>query len=369
MTNELDKAKEILDSLVESEQDLPSLPSKLEGWVTTVVEYSELRKAVLAVVITLLIKKVVSPKQDIRQHQAKLNKGFSARVLDTNLVTPFLTANNFPNMKSGSGALTRSLEESRPFDLKYTGSINPIHLKEAFLNIIDQVQVKKEDPKIILAHIIKGLVISRDKSANISLAKPYKYPIKDLLVNIKKHIEICDQASRLPHLAIYAIYGVLVNEMTRYKKYYLCELRAHQAPDKNNMLLGDIQINDIDNHLPFEVVEIKYNIKLNVGIVDACYDKFKNLPVKNYYLLSTCEDIEENEKISDRIIQIYNNHGCQVVVNGVFTTLKYYLRLISEAGKVSFIDSYVGLIEKECNYETKMAWEDLFNESKKKDID
>ncbi len=191
------------------------------------------------------------------------------------------------------------------------------------------------------------------------------YTIKDLLANIIKHISLCNQSSRLPHLAMHAIYTVLIDEMARYKNHYLCELRAHQASDKENILLGDIQINNKDDDKAFEVVEIKHDIKLNVDIVDSCYDKFKNSPVKNYYLLSTVEDIDENKKISDRIIQIYNNHGCQVVVNGVFSTLKYYLRLVSDEGKNSFVDRYVSLIEKECDYETKIAWEKVFNETKK----
>lgn len=194
---------------------------------------------------------------------------------------------------------------------------------------------------------------------------PYKYTIQDLLVSIEKHISICNNSSRLPHLAMHAIYGVLVDEMKRYKDYYLCELRPHQAPDKDNVIFGDIQINDKAKDQPFEVVEIKYDIKLNVKIVDGCYDKFKNSPVVSYYLLSTCEDIEESEKISERIIQIYNNHGCQIIVNGVFSTLKYYLRLISDDGKKSFVDNYVQLIEQECDYETKMAWEKVFNETQK----
>ena len=35
------------------------------------------------------------------------------------------------------------------------------------------------------------------------------------------------------------------------------------------------------------------------------------------------------EEIQNRISRILQIHGCEVIVNGVYTTLKYYLRLLS----------------------------------------
>ena len=67
-------------------------------------------KAVLAVVITLLLKKILFPGQDIRFHQKSMRQGFSGRGFDERVVTPFLRDNKFPYMQGGSGWLTRSLE-------------------------------------------------------------------------------------------------------------------------------------------------------------------------------------------------------------------------------------------------------------------
>ena len=35
------------------------------------------------------------------------------------------------------------------------------------------------------------------------------------------------------------------------------------------------------------------------------------------------------DEIENRISRILQIHGCEVIVNGVYTTLKYYLRLLS----------------------------------------
>jgi len=87
-------------------------------------------KAVLAVIVTLLLKKMLSSEQDIRLHQKNMDNGFSGRGLDQRIVTPFLRDNKFPYMQSGSGWLTRSLEQNHlrmisifPLNLKLDGMI------------------------------------------------------------------------------------------------------------------------------------------------------------------------------------------------------------------------------------------------------
>jgi DNA (cytosine-5)-methyltransferase 1 len=40
--------------------------------------------------VTLLTHKIIDPKQDIRNHQASMKKGFSGRSVDTQFITPTL---------------------------------------------------------------------------------------------------------------------------------------------------------------------------------------------------------------------------------------------------------------------------------------
>ena len=43
----------------------------------------ETDKSLVQVIITSILKKIITPEQDIRVHMAKLENGYSARVLDT----------------------------------------------------------------------------------------------------------------------------------------------------------------------------------------------------------------------------------------------------------------------------------------------
>jgi DNA (cytosine-5)-methyltransferase 1 len=106
------------------------------------LEKSESAKGVLTVVLTSIVYKHFNNQQDIRLHQANMENGYSGRSFDTANITPFLKRKNFPAMAE-SGWLTRSLEQNRPYDKNYPGSIRPKELKDAFIGLVDEIQKKK----------------------------------------------------------------------------------------------------------------------------------------------------------------------------------------------------------------------------------
>ena len=55
-------------------------------------------------------------------------------------------------------------------------------------------------------------------------------------------------------------------------------------------------------------------------------------------------------------------HGCQVIINGVFPTLKYYLRLLDNTDL--FMERYIHNIQThpEINAEHKIAWNAIMKE-------
>jgi len=65
------------------------------------------------------------------------------------------------------------------------------------------------------------------------------------------------------------------------------------------------------------------------------------------------------EGINAEIHRIARVHGCQVIVNGVYPTLKYYLRLMSNT--VEFIDHYVECMEADdtIKFQHKKTWNDI----------
>lgn len=326
--------------------------------LAVVLKNQEKRKGALAVLITLLSKKVASPEQDIRLHRTEFNGGFSGRRLDTEVVTPFMRSKSFPCM-SESGWLTRSFEQPHPFDLNYPGKITPGALKQSFLFLIDAAQQNGADKAAALLHsMFIGLVEARDKSANLDLARPVNLSIAELVDRIRLHHDASAKgAARLPVLALHAIMTALCRELDRYRDCKLLPLEAHTTADSRSKLIGDINILDSKNTL-FEGYEIKHKVPITSDLIRTSFAKLQTTPVKVFYILTTYPHLSYDEFKPD-IDLIAKTHGCQLIVNGVDRTLLYYLRLIDDTR--SFIDAYVSLLESDAaiTYDLKEYWNQL----------
>lgn len=353
--------EEIFLAAAQNKTPPPSAP--LRDYLDVVLENGEKNKGVLAVLATLLLKKAASPEQDIRRHQKGMTGGFAGRGLDAETVTPFFWRNNFPAMQSGSGWLTRSLEQARPYDLEYPGKIQPPRVKSAFLGAVDRVQTGGECARTALAYLLAGLIRRRDQSDAIRLSRPTNLTIAQVVARLRRHFSFKEKgASRLPVLAVYAAYFRLAREMDRYRGCELLPLESHTAADQKTGLLGDVQVNR--DGLPMEAVEIKHGVRITPGIARDCYGKFRKTAVKTFYLLSTDSEIPKADAIAKIADRVRAEHGCQLIVNGVLETLAYYLRLMKDTS--AFVDEYAGQVEtdKSVNYALKMAWEAAGEEKK-----
>ncbi|MDE2820498.1 MAG: hypothetical protein OXI40_12265 [Chloroflexota bacterium] len=326
-----------------------------ENFLSIVIEYQEKRKAVVAVLFTLLLKKIISPDQDIRLHRAEFDGGFSGRRLDTKVVTPFLRSKQFPNM-SESGWLTRSFEQSHSYDFNYPGNISPKKLKAAFLSIVDNAQRAATDKsKSFLRRLFIGLIEFRDRNKNLRLARPVNLSIAQLVERLIQHHNVKNPgAARLPVLAMHAILTVLARETERYRNCQLLPLEAHTTADSRSQLAGDINILDGTGTF-FEGYEIKHNVPITTELIQTSFQKIRTSPVKVFYILTTYFH-EDYEQFKPAIEHIARSHGCQLIVNGVDRTLLYYLRLIGDTR--SFIDVYVSHLENDdaITFELKDNW-------------
>ncbi len=324
--------------------------------IKLIVDNGEKQKGVLTVILTGLVYKYYHPYQDVRFHQSNLDGGYSGRSFDTKYVTPFLRKNDFPAM-SESGWLTRSLEQNVPYDFNYTGSIAGKGLKEAFLKIYDATQ--HANIFEMLSVLFQELVKKRD-AAQIKLSMPSNLTVNQTLSLLRSHFDYSYKssgASRLPSIAVYSAYKSIVeSDQGRYKGKRIEQLASHTASDRSTGSIGDIQINFNDNK-PFEGVEIKAR-PIEAGMIDLIYEKIQAFgDIDRYYLLSTNEKIDENTQklIDDKILKIRNKHGCDVIVNGVFTTLQYFLRLTDNQ---TFLKNYTNQITTDdaLKYEHKEIW-------------
>ena len=335
------------------------LDNDLVGAIDAIALRSESNKGIVTVLTTLLTHKLVDPLQDIRYHQAGMDGGFAGRGIDQSHVTPFMKGVSFPAMAE-SGWLTRSLEQPAPYTLDYGGKITPVAVKTAFLGIIDRVQVHGVSAESVLLYFFICLVRRRE-SMNVELAKPHSLSISAIVALLEKHFTAQysgSGASRLPTLALYAAYECMMSEVFRYKGKYLCSLESHTSADKQSGRIGDIDVN-YEGGGAFEGVEIKHGIVITRQLVADAYEKFKIYNTDRYYLLTTADmDSADWTGISGEISRIAGIHGCQVIVNGVYATLRYYLRLLDDPAE--FVDKYVDLLKADetIKFQHRTAWND-----------
>lgn len=199
-----------------------------------------------------------------------------------------------------------------------------------------------------------------------SYLRPYALSCYHLTAVLDKHINAsykAEGASRLPVLALYAIYECLINETKRFENKELLPIESHTSADKRSGRIGDIEVIDENKHA-FEAVEVKHGISFSLQLVLDAYSKFQTTPVNRYYILSTAPPPtkDEWEKIQEEIQRIKNVHGCQLVVNGIMPSLKYYLRLLNNT--FEFIDKYVNLLEIDTalKFEHKENWNQIISE-------
>ena len=325
------------------------LSSNQRIWVETILKKAESQKAVVAVLITSLVKKIETPTQDVRYHKTGLPKGYSGRGFDAQHVTPFI-AEKFPRfeMKGGSGWLTRSLEQAHPFTLEFPGKIRDRLVKEAFLYILNDIEENCANPEKYLHAVFASLIALMERANRIVREKPIVdftsqkeiVTIENIIDLLKNHFSIrydITGASRLPVLAVYSAYEMFMGT-ERYHGKTLSPLKSHTTSDIKSGGIGDIEVLDETENF-FEAVEIKHNIPISPTLVRDAYQKFSQTSVRRYYLLTTAEpDVDDVDEVNQWVRQIHLQHGREVIVNGILPSLKYYLRLLSNPKL--FLDCY-----------------------------
>jgi DNA (cytosine-5)-methyltransferase 1 len=200
--------------------DTPIIELSLQQreWAEAIVQKAESQKAVLAATLTSLVKKIVTPDQDIRLHKVEMPGGYSGRSFDTQHVTTFLHE-KMPRlaMKSGSGWLTRSIEQNHAFGLNFTGKIQDEVVKNAFLQLLNEVEENNADASSYLREVFV-LLLRHAQAADIVFAptpNAGQVTIQSVIKALHQHFftkYVGAGASRLPVLAIYSVYAVSMKD-------------------------------------------------------------------------------------------------------------------------------------------------------------
>lgn len=317
-------------------------------YLELITENIDRSRWVYTVLVTLMLYKLYNPKQDIRYFQKKMDNWFSARSFDTMYITPTLKELWLPSMAE-SWWLTRSLEQPYPYTLDYQWEISWKWMKEAFLGIINIFENNNDRTLPLLKYILNKAIKYREENKIVITKIDNKWDmsisliIKILDIHFNYNYKI-HGGSKLPVIAFYAIYEFLNNEIWRYSKCRLWTLWSHTASDRTSKSAWDIELFEWDK--TFEVVEVKLDKKVDINIARIAYEKIARFNPKRYYILSYywIEDWD-SEWIESLIKKVKNEHWCQLIVNWLLHTLKYYLRLIDSPK--DFFNRYIKLVEED----------------------
>jgi len=360
---------------------IKKIPQEILDKISLIAKNCSDQKGLYTVLVTLLIHKTLHPKQDVRFHQKQLPNGFAGRTVDTKYITPTLKSLGLPSV-SETGWLTRSLEQPFPYFMDYQGNIggrkkNNKEIKDAFLSILDFLEVKtrpvnqQKIAELLIIYLLKAVMeISLEETITIPKIddnKKSEIKINYIVSALEEHFYCktytAKGTSKLPVIAIYALCQLIIKEVSRYQNCMLKLLGSHTASDKTSQSAGDIEIyySELSNSL-LEVIEIKFEKPIDKHMVAIATEKIAKFSPERYLILSSAKVNIKQEDASDiaRLIdEVSNKYKCQVIINGVLPTIKYYLRLVNYLP--NFINNYSALIEKdqEINFEHKQKWNEI----------
>ncbi|MDV7145999.1 restriction endonuclease, SacI family [Tropicimonas sp. TH_r6] len=321
------------------------------------LELARAKHAFRGAALTLLAAKACHPAQDVRAHKSEHPNGFAARTFDSRSTIPFLIEHSLPRSVE-SHWLTQTLSFAGPLE---TGSIlktQPKKVGPLFVNVINYANDDEtgDIARKMLLLIFVALIEIRNRE-RVVLTRPKSLPIVTVDSLLRRHMSVKYKtgAPRLPQIAIYAIYCCLISKIDRFSAQELEPLARMKSADRKAGTVGDIVV--VENGKPVEAVEIKFDKSISLIDVLEAIDKVRAESVSRYYLLSTVGiDDEQAATIVEKSEEFEKQNGCEIIVNGVFETVRYYLRLLPDT--TEFLNFYADIVEQDedVGYEHRIAW-------------
>ncbi|OIO74462.1 MAG: DNA methyltransferase [Elusimicrobia bacterium CG1_02_37_114] len=376
------KENEILEEAIIKAQSITKsksinfdrFPNNIRNNIDVMLGKIDSNKSILASLATSCVKKIIDPKQDIRLHRTDFKGGYSARSLDTAITTPFFKK-YFPKYANKESSFLTLATRERIKWTKKDGvnlKIRDKKVKNSFLILLDDIQRCDIKPGECLVYIFAKLLLL---TQHIDLIFDETIEAMEFseIININTVIKMLEKhfktklSSRLPVIAIYTIYQMLLSVIKRYDGKILSPLNVHTSSDKHGF--GDVEIWNTDK-TPFEMVEIKHNIPIKRNMVFDIVKKTKNTAIQRYYLLTTYEGcfstLEEENYINKFILKIKNDGEIEIIANGIIQSLKYYMRFIEDY--VTFIKKYTSNLIEDAKISTEVKefhikdWQDILKE-------
>jgi DNA (cytosine-5)-methyltransferase 1 len=332
----------------------------------TIANLGNVDHAVRGAALTIAAYKAAVPSQNVCLAKAEIARGFNARSADSEVTVPFLSIKGL-QYSVESHWLTQTISFLGEFTQEALKGLKaktrPANAGQLLVSVAEALQSQPDDKAVRFAaatvsQLLCGLITQRN-SSKVVCTRPKGLTVAQAMWLVESHIatRFKKNAPRLPQLALYSVYECLVASVSRYAGTSLDPLNRMKSADRKKGTVGDVVVSR--NAMPFEGVEIKHRA-VTYNDIAECTEKLKAEGVLRYYVLATDDVVPED---ADRITQLQSSfkasNGCEIIVNGVFDSLRYYLRLIPDVN--DFIFKYVAHIEtdSDTDYEHRVAWNDL----------
>jgi DNA (cytosine-5)-methyltransferase 1 len=315
------------------------IPKEIQTLILSFSQNIDRATSAFTNIVTCLVCCLVDPNVDPRYHRSPKKEmpkppngrsWFAGRTISEDIIYPWMTSRGMRTAKSGWQ--TRTFERLRPYTLNYPENIS--HIKNEFLGILDAVANQKVSAEKVLTYFFylerseNNVRQSAINSLQERIISTIPVLILTIINSIKEHFDKSNN-SRLPVLAVHAVYQTILPEIVKYQDKYLADLAEHSASDLRTKAIGDIEILNQSNEV-IEAVEVKHKIIIdNVLVLKSC-EKIRKSQVSRYYILSTSDPCSSvTDEGFSLIEEVYKNSGCQIIINGVLPTIRYYLRLVN----------------------------------------
>lgn len=342
-----------------AEKDTEELQTALGPTFPLVATIAARRHAARGFILTLASYKAAFPQQDIRIHKAEFQGGFAARTIDKAVTVPFLIDHALRHNVE-THWLTQTFSYACPLSETSVIPTRPPYVGPAVVTIVNAIESSQRDFAVAVAVLILYTLIDDRNRGRVQTIKPKNLSIDGVMSLLRAHFErkYSTNAPRLPQIAIYAMYECLMKDVARYRQYSLRPLERMKAANRKSGSVGDIDVEY--NTRPIEAVEIKFEQAITLQHVLMAIEKISRVAVERYFILSTVGISEvDAAEIKQRQTDFRASNGCEIIVNGIYDTLRYYLRLLPSANE--FVQNYAERLESDVDldYEHRIAWNEV----------
>ena len=197
-----------------------------------------------------------------------------------------------------------------------------------------------------------------ERSPKNILYKPTNLSVDQTVDKVMRHHSLQTQrASRLPVLAIHSAMSIIAQEFERYEGCTVLTPKYRAIAKSRKDLIANVHIFDANDML-FEGYAVKHNICINSRLIQAYFEKILTTTARRFYILTTHQRSSYIE-FEPEIQRIDREHGRELIVDGVYPTLRRYLRLMGSTSE--FVDAYATHLETDpsVTFQIKEAWNEI----------